>query len=66
MSKERNDMMSPCKHEHCHGDSCIYKVPIFAGLVKASWPTERLVSRESTGVVRLYTWKMNQMSLSYY
>lgn len=24
--------MGSCKHRHCHGDSCIYKVPIFAGL----------------------------------
>lgn len=24
--------MASCKHRHCHGDSCIYKVPIFAGL----------------------------------
>ena len=46
MSKERNDMMSPCKHEHCHGDSCIYKVPIFAGLDEGkAGQLERLVQQ---------------------
>lgn len=36
--------MAPCKH--CHGDSCIYKVPIFAGLDESKvGQLERLVQQ---------------------
>ena len=58
--------MASCKHRNCHGDSCIYKVPIFAGLDEDKVARlERLgIQQRNTGGVRLFTWRMSLMSLS--